>query len=286
MNKTTLRYILILCQFEGDSSMIRKTLLILFTLWLSAPAAVAANCSSYPLPYPLTNGQTADATQVMADLNQIINCINNLNSSPPQVTVLTSGTNATYTTPANAKYLTVEMVGGGGGGGGSGTSPGAATAGGNTCWNTSGTACTSPLFAANGGPAGQSSSGTPTPGGTALGCDLNLTGGEGGGGPSTTTSVGGPGGTSVFGGHGPGGNQGAGVAAQPGTGSGGGGAGVTTTTNGGSGGGAGGYCRKMITGPVASYVYTVGGGGLGGAGGTGGNPGAGGGSAIIIVTAY
>lgn len=38
------------------------------------PAAHAANCSSYP--YTLTNGQVADATQVMANFNTILSCAN------------------------------------------------------------------------------------------------------------------------------------------------------------------------------------------------------------------
>jgi hypothetical protein len=37
--------------------------------------AHAANCSAYP--YTLTNGQTADANQVMADFNNILSCGNN-----------------------------------------------------------------------------------------------------------------------------------------------------------------------------------------------------------------
>lgn len=42
---------------------------------LFAAPAMAANCPS--LPYTLTNGTTADATQVMADLNTLLNCANN-----------------------------------------------------------------------------------------------------------------------------------------------------------------------------------------------------------------
>lgn len=37
--------------------------------------ALAANCSSNP--FTLTNGQTADATQVMANFNNLLNCANN-----------------------------------------------------------------------------------------------------------------------------------------------------------------------------------------------------------------
>jgi hypothetical protein len=60
--------------------MIRKLLMILVALGLSVEAAVAANCTAYPLPYNLTNGQTADASQVMADLNNIVNCVNGLSA--------------------------------------------------------------------------------------------------------------------------------------------------------------------------------------------------------------
>ena len=44
------------------------------TTWFAA-VAHAANCSTYP--YTLTNGQTADATQVMANFNTILGCANN-----------------------------------------------------------------------------------------------------------------------------------------------------------------------------------------------------------------
>jgi hypothetical protein len=40
-----------------------------------AAPALAANCSTFP--YTLTNGTTADANQVMANLNLLLNCANN-----------------------------------------------------------------------------------------------------------------------------------------------------------------------------------------------------------------
>lgn len=49
--------------------------LLIVALLLAAPAAQAANCNSYP--FTLTNGTTADANQVMADFNNILNCGNN-----------------------------------------------------------------------------------------------------------------------------------------------------------------------------------------------------------------
>jgi hypothetical protein len=60
--------------------MIRKMLLILFALSLSGQVAKAANCTGYPLPYMLSNGTTADASQVMANFNEIINCVNALSA--------------------------------------------------------------------------------------------------------------------------------------------------------------------------------------------------------------
>ena len=45
-----------------------------FLFALTALPALAANCASYP--YTLTNGQTADANQVMANFNSILNCGN------------------------------------------------------------------------------------------------------------------------------------------------------------------------------------------------------------------
>jgi len=47
---------------------------LLVLLAMAAPAG-ATNCSSYP--YTLSNGQVADANQVMADFNTILNCANN-----------------------------------------------------------------------------------------------------------------------------------------------------------------------------------------------------------------
>lgn len=44
-------------------------------LTLLASPALAANCSGYA--FTLTNGQTADATQVMANFNNILSCANN-----------------------------------------------------------------------------------------------------------------------------------------------------------------------------------------------------------------
>jgi hypothetical protein len=209
----------------------------------------------------------------------------------PNRQVFTTGTNATYTTPTCNSALPTriewEMVGGGGGGAGSGTTPGAAGAGGNTCVNTSSPACTTPLFAANGGALGGTAV-TNAAGGAAAGCDLGLTGGTGQNGTSVASQWGGAGGVSFFGGNGFGGAPGstAGQAAQANTGSGGGGGGDGTTVNSGGGGGAGGYCRKLITSPASSYFYTVAAAGSAGGAGTSGVVGGAGAAGNIVATAY
>lgn len=51
-----------------------KLRIALAALVLSAAPALAQNCPGYP--YDLTNGQTADATQVMANFNAILACAN------------------------------------------------------------------------------------------------------------------------------------------------------------------------------------------------------------------
>ena len=52
-----------------------KRLLPLLGLFLAfALPAAASNCPSFP--YTLTNGQTADANQVMANFNSLLNCAN------------------------------------------------------------------------------------------------------------------------------------------------------------------------------------------------------------------
>src|SRR5436305_13420668 len=61
-------------------AMLRIILPVLFALSLSTEAAMAANCDAYPLPYSLTNGQTADANQVMGNFNDVVNCVNALSA--------------------------------------------------------------------------------------------------------------------------------------------------------------------------------------------------------------
>lgn len=197
--------------------------------------------------------------------------------SAPQVTVYTTGS-GTYTTPSGAKHLIVEAVGGGGGGGASGSTPGTATAGGNTTFGTA-------LLTANGGSAGTTTN-TEAAGGTATGGDINITGGNGAASYSPNV-IGAVGGTSVYGGPGQGGtiNKAAGANATA-PGSGGGGAGAATSVALLGGGAAGGYVRKLITTPSATYAYAVGAAGVGGTLGTSGGAGGNGAAGLITVTAY
>jgi hypothetical protein len=209
----------------------------------------------------------------------------------PVKTILTSGTNATFTVPAcdgaRAVALDIELWGGGGGGAGSGSTPGAATAGGNTCWNTSGTACTSPVYVANGGGPGQTAGGVAA-GGTATGCDENLTGGDGTSaiGTANVPAQAASGAAPKMGTFGR-----TGVASQAGgnapvnSGGGGGGAGSGANANTGGGAAGGGYCGVTLSNPAASYVYTIGAAGSGGSAGTGGFLGGNGGAGYGKVVA-
>lgn len=194
--------------------------------------------------------------------------------------------NGTFTVSSGATRLEIEMVGGGGGGAGSGTTPGAAGDGGNTCWNTSGAACTSPVYAANGGTKGRSDGGLCT-GGTTTGGDFSMTGGLGGPAVGITNAFGSAGGISKFGGAGYGGvASGVGGAAAANSGSGGGGAGQGATTLTGGGGCAGGWVFKIINSPAATYTYAVGAAGTAGTAGTSGFAGGIGGAGKIIVKEY
>lgn len=200
-------------------------------------------------------------------------------AAAPQTTYLTSGS-GTYTTPAGATWLEVEMVGGGGGGaGGGGAQSGA---GGQTSFGS---------ITAPGGP-GSSSPNTYWSGGPAaagVGGDLTI---PGAGGQSAYSSVVSPGGglgaVSYFGGAGTagGGSGFAGGAATANSGSGGGGGAGASGVPAGAGGSAGTYTCKIITNPAATYSYTVGVAGTGTVGSGGGGAGANGAAGIIIVNAY
>jgi hypothetical protein len=194
----------------------------------------------------------------------------------PTVTVLTSGS-GTFTTPSNALYLQVEMVGGGAGGTGSSAIGGS---GGTTSFGTS-------LLTATGGAGGNAG----TPGVATIGSGplvlVSLPGQIGQIGDYSNSAgpdyAGGTGGVTPFGGPGMGGLSG-GYAGSPATGYGSGGAGVGITNSVGAagyGGSSGAYIKALITNPISSYSYSVGAGGAGGA-----SNGGAGGSGVIIVTTY
>lgn len=199
----------------------------------------------------------------------------------PTTQVFASGTGATYTTPANCKWIRVRMVGGGGGGAGTGTA-GTGNGGNGTASTWSGGS-----LSAGGGSGGTTTVGGG--GGTPSNGDVNIFGGTGG--PrwaNAIAAIGGYGACSYFGGGGVAGeaNGGAGGAGT-GYGSGGGGGGSTAVTNGsGAGGGAGAYLEKIITSPAASYTYTVGAAGSAGTAGTSGVAGGAGAPGYIIVEEY
>lgn len=79
---------------------------------------------------PTTNGSTSQVlTSGGGGAAPTWNTITAL-SSVPQITVYTTGTASSYTTPANCLYLKVKMVGAGGGGGGSSNAAGGMGSGG------------------------------------------------------------------------------------------------------------------------------------------------------------
>jgi len=215
----------------------------------------------------------------------------------PTIQVLTSGTAATYTTPANASQLEIIAVGpgGGGGGGGSGGATGS-TSTSDTCWGPNG--CTSPTLRATAGTGGANAAGGGNPGAPGscpTGANAGAFVGNAGqlspaaSGPSLN-SFGGYGGSSVLGGAGYANPTGGATSAGNNSGSGGAG-GITGSSGqwGGQGGGSGGYCHHFLNAPLsATYSYTIGpsaAGGAGGGGGANGNPGSAGAAGVIIVIA-
>ena len=202
----------------------------------------------------------------------------------PQVTIYTSGS-GTYTTPTNAKFLHIKMVGGGAGGAGGGISTvQAGGAGGNTTFGTS-------LLAANGagGTSTSSLGGSATVTSPAVGIACTGSLGQGFTAFLAQYGTGGIGGTSQFGGNGSGYANGAGTAAAANSGSGGAGGGTSNVGSlmyTGAGGGAGGYIDAIINSPSATYAYSIGAGGTAGAAGTSAFAGGAGGSGTIYITAY
>lgn len=196
----------------------------------------------------------------------------------PTRQTFTSGS-GTYNTPANCLWIEVEMVGAGGGSGGSGTSATAGANGTNTTFGTS-------LLTCNGGAGAGTVNGTPATGGSATGGDINIPGANGQA-PAGGSAIqpGGLGGSTPLGIHGAPtvGNNPGNAATGYGSGASGAGGSNIGPINTGGGGAAGGYLRKIINTPSASYSYAVGAGGSAGVAGTSGNAGAAGASGIIIV---
>lgn len=189
---------------------------------------------------------------------------------------LTSGTAATYTTPANCKWLRVRMVGGGAGGAGTNGSnanaPG--VSGGATSFGT---------WTANGG-TGATSGGAGGTGGTnGTGTLIFRMAGNPGGQFIGGSALGSQNGASgPWGGAGISGYNSSALSAAAANSGAGGGGGSATGWNA-AGGAAGEYVEFIITSPAASYTYTI---GTGGTGGGGGYNGSSGGSGVIIVEEY
>lgn len=214
-------------------------------------------------------------------------------SKPPTQQRFTSGSSATYTTPAGVRWIRIKMVGAGAGGLGSGTANRTtnATAGGNSSWLLS----ASTILQANGG-ALSADQGTGGAGGSATinspAFGTGSAGGNGTGGPVTPATgmnlVGGQGGGSCYGTGGGSGPSAAGIAGVSyGSGGGGGGNGGALANSAmGSGGGAGACIDAIIISPASSYTYNVGSHGVGANAGTSGNGGGNGADGYIEVTEF
>lgn len=176
-------------------------------------------------------------------------------ASPPTYQYLTSGTGATYTTPANTTKIAVECVGGGGGGAGSDGAVGGD--GGTTTFN--------------------SINAAPGIKGPAAAASANGAGGTGGTGTAAYR---------IAGGNPPFGvpwSNSNGIAGPANSGIGGSGAMYNSGGRAGGSGGNGEYFFYTITTPGASYTYTI---GTSGAGGTGTYVGGAGGTGFCKVTEY
>ena len=222
-----------------------------------------------------------------AGTNITVNFNGSSNSSP-------SYSGGVLTLPSNASHIVVETWGAGGGGGGSGGSAGNGAAGGDTCFGTNATACTTPVVTASGGSGGGGNGGGNGSGGTGVSGDINLTGSSGGGFGSNNTGTATGYGSAGVGGSSPRGGGGAtsyyNSAGNTGSAYGGGGSGggcnACTNSGNGTGGGGGGYAQKLITSPSGAYYYTIGAGGGGGAAGAGQHAGGAGGTGGITISVY
>ncbi len=248
------------------------------TVGLQAPTTAAASID-YTLPSaaPASNGSSLVSTTAGVMSWQAY--------TAPTVQRFTSGS-GTYTTPANVKYIVVQMVGGGGGGGG-GNNGTAGSTGGDTTFGSS-------LLTASGGVGGSnvSASGTGGAGGAVTVnspaiSQIAIQGGRGDAGASSAFAKSGMGAGTFLGQGGAGSTNAAGNAAIANSGGGGGGGSTNgSSSNGGNGGGSGGQIQAIITSPSATYAYAVGASGAGASAGTNGFAGGAGGSGVIIVTEY
>jgi hypothetical protein len=192
----------------------------------------------------------------------------------PTTQNLTTGSGATYTTPAGVKWLKARYVGGGGGGGGVGVTTGpTGSTGGTTIFNSvNAVGGSGGVGNTNGTGAGASAGGIGGTGGTGT-ATMRQPGNAGGSGSVSNTAitvVSGYGAPSFFGGGAvsiSGSTAGTGTAPAVNTGAGGAGAGgVVGSTIPGGGGGSGEYVELIISNPAGSYTYTIGAGGAGGIG--------------------
>ncbi len=211
------------------------------------------------------------------------------NMKVPTRQVLTSGSSATYTTPAGTRQLRIRMIGGGGGGGnGNAATPNAGGTGGTTSFNSitaiggtggAGGATSAPGLGGAGGTGGSGSASIRLAGGAGIG-------GSGFAQSAADIRTGSAGGASPFGGAGiSNASTAVGGAAVANTGSGGGSGGFGTGGAPGGGGGAGEYVELIINSPSSTYTYTIGASGAAGAA-SAGNAGGAGGSGIIIVDEF
>lgn len=195
---------------------------------------------------------------------------NNQSTTAPTTQSFTSGTAATYTTPANVRWIRIRMVAGGGGGG----SYNVGTAGG-----TGGTTEFGSFTVIGGGGGASGTTGGAGGTGGSGSAAVRVVGGKGGNysnAGSPGQSLGGTGGGTPFGVNiiqATTTTYNSGVTGPANTGAGGGGgAGDASSYGGASGGGGGEYAEIIIGSPAATYTYTVGAGGT--AGSTGGAAGA------------
>ncbi len=213
----------------------------------------------------------------------------NQSTTGPTVQKLTSGTAATYTTAAGAKWIKVRIQAGGGGGGGVGTVTGPTGAtGGTTSFNS----ITALGGVGGGGQIGGASAGANPGGAGGTGGSGTAVRSPGNGGSSAAALANGyaggiGGGGGIFGGGAAAiVNSGAANGTAGAANSGGGGSGAISPGNTfpAAGGGGGEGAEFIIINPSATYTYTIGAGGAGALGtGTGPAQGGAGGTGYIVV---